>query len=370
MKYIKIVSIIILSTIILLSSTTAQKTLKGAYSQKFLIGAAINTNISSGRDTASGHVLQQHFNAIVPENCMKSENLQPVGGKYFFHEADQYVDFGERNGFWTTGHCLVWHSQAPDWLFVDENGKEVSREILLARLKKHIITVVSRYKGRIKGWDVVNEAIMEDGSYRKSPLYTIIGQDFIDSAFVWTHQADPAAELYYNDYNMAEQGKRDAVVALVNRLKNNGIRIDAVGMQAHLHLDYPKLSEFEKSIDTFSATGVKVMLTELDISVLPRVKDNVGADVSTNFEYRKELNPYTEGLPADVDSVWTQRYTDLFSILLKNSDAITRVTTWGVTDKDTWLNDWPVRGRTDYSLLFDRNYQAKPVVEKLINLTK
>jgi endo-1,4-beta-xylanase len=355
---------------LLASCTTVQETLKDAYQQKFLIGAAINTKISNGRDTASVRVLRKHFNAVVPENCMKSMFMQPAEGWFFFDEADRYVAFGEKNNFWITGHCLVWHSQAPNWLFVDENGAEVSREVLSARLKNHIITVVSRYKGRIKGWDVVNEAIMEDGSYRKSPLYNIIGQDFIDSAFVWAHQADPAAELYYNDYNMAEKGKCDAVVKLIKRLKENGIRIDAVGMQGHLHLDYPALSEFEKSIEAFAAEGVKVMITELDISVLPRAKANVGADVSLNFEYQKELNPYTEGLPADVDNVWTQRYVDLFSILLKHSDAISRVTLWGVTDGDTWLNNWPVHGRTDYPLLFDRNYQAKPAVKKLINHTK
>ncbi|MDR0700203.1 MAG: endo-1,4-beta-xylanase [Tannerella sp.] len=370
MTLIKIASNLILSTIVLLSCTTGQETLKGAYGQKFLIGAAINVNISSGRNTASARVLRQHFNAVVPENCLKSMYLQPEEGTFAFREADRYVDFGEANNLWITGHCLVWHSQAPRWLFVDENGAEVSRDVLLARLRNHITAVVSRYKGRIKGWDVVNEAIMEDGSYRQSPLYNIIGPDFIDSAFVWAHRADPAAELYYNDYNMAEKGKRDAVVALINRLKSNGIRIDAIGMQAHLHLDYPLLSELEKSIEAFAATGLKVMITELDISVLPRARENVGADVATNFEYLKELNPYAEGLPADVDSAWTQRYADMFSLLLKHSDAITRVTTWGITDGDSWLNDWPVRGRADYPLLFDRNYQAKPVVEKLIHLTK
>jgi len=357
---------------LLLASCTAERktTLRSAYEGKFLIGAAVNTNISDGRDTASVRLLNRQFNAIVPENCMKSMYLQPAEGTFFFDEADRYVAFGEQNNLWITGHCLVWHSQAPRWLFADSLGNEAGRELLLARLKSHITTVVSRYKGRIRGWDVVNEAIMEDGSWRNSPLCRIIGQDFIDSAFVWAHQADPAAELYYNDYNMADEGKRNTVVRLIRHLKENGIRIDAVGMQGHLHLDYPAFTEFEKSIEAFAAEGVNVMITELDISALPRAKANVGADVSQNFDYQKELNPFTDGLAEEVETAWNNRYTDLFELLLRHSDVITRVTTWGVTDNDTWLNDWPIPGRTDYPLLFDRRYQAKPVVEKLIQMAQ
>ena len=353
--------------LILVSFTTNQKTLKDAYKQKFFIGAAVNTNISSGKDTSSVRILKQHFNSIVAENCMKSMHIQPKEGYFFFDDADKFVTFGEENNFWIVGHCLVWHSQAPRWFFFDEQRNEVSREVLLARLKNHITTVVSRYKGKVHGWDVVNEAIMEDGSWRNSPFYRIIGPDFVDSAFVWAHQADPDTELYYNDYNMANEGKRNTVVKLVKRLKDNGIRIDAVGMQGHLHLDYPAFSEFEKSIEAFANTGAKVMITELDISVLPRAKANVGADVSLNFEYQQKLNPFTEGLTNEVESALTNRYIDFFALLLRHSDVISRVTTWGVTDNDTWLNNWPIRGRKDYPLLFDRNYQAKPVVNKIID---
>jgi alpha-N-arabinofuranosidase len=363
--------LLLLLPLFLLAGREAQSrpaTLKSALKEKFHIGTALSVPQFTGKDTLSEQVARENFSAIVPENCMKSMYLQPSEGRFFFGEADRFVAWGEANGMWITGHCLVWHSQAPGWLFAGSRGKEASREELLARLKTHITTVVSRYKGRIRGWDVVNEAIMEDGSLRNSPLYRIIGQDFIDSAFVWAHRADPAAELYYNDYNMAEEGKRNAVVELVRRLKKHGIRIDAVGMQGHLHLDYPGLAEFEKSVEAFAAEGVQVMVTELDISVLPRAKANAGADVSLNFQYQQELNPFAQGLTGEAYSAWENRCTELFALLLRHSDAISRVTAWGVTDKDSWLNDWPVRGRTDYPLLFGRDYQPKPVVEKIIRM--
>jgi endo-1,4-beta-xylanase len=299
---------------------------------------------------------------------MKSMYLQPNEGEFYFEDADRFVKFGEDNNMFVTGHCLIWHSQAPAWLFIDKNNAEVSRDTLLARMKNHITTVVSRYKGRIKGWDVVNEAILDDGSWRQSPFYRIIGADFIDSTFVWANAADPDAELYYNDYAMAHEGKRNAVVALVESLKEKGIRIDGVGMQGHCGMTHPDFSEEEKSIVAFSEAGVKVMITELDMSILPLPKPNESADVALNFDYRKETNPYSDGVPADVDSIWTSRYVELFKIFLKHSEKISRVTTWGTSDANSWLNNWPIQGRTDYPLLFDRNYQPKPVVKKIIQL--
>ena len=237
---------------------------------------------------------------------------------------------------------------------------------LKKRMKDHITTIVKRYKGRIKGWDVVNEAIEDNGAYRKTKFYEILGEEYIPLAFQYAHEADPDAELYYNDYSMAQPGRREAVVKMVNDLKKRGIRIDAIGMQGHIGMDYPKISEFEKSMLAFAGTGVKIMITELDLTVIPSPNPNVGAEVTASFEYKKEMNPYPDGLPEEVSKAWTERMNDFFRLFLKHHNLITRVTLWGVADQNSWRNDWPMRGRTDYPLLFDRNYQPKPVVGLII----
>lgn len=350
------------------SSTFAQDkmTLKDALKDKFLIGTALNTRQSSGRDKEGVRVVREQFNAIVAENCMKSQELQPEEGRYNFKLADEFVEFGEKNNLTVTGHTLIWHSQLPKWFCTDKEGKNVSPEVLKKRMKDHITTVVTRYKGRIKGWDVVNEAIEDDGSYRKSKFYEILGEEFIPLAFQYAHEADPNAELYYNDYSMSNPGKRAGVVKMVKELKKRGIRIDAVGMQGHVGMDYPKISEFEKSMLAFAEAGVKVMITELDLTVLPSPKPNIGAEVSASFEYKKEMNPYPDGLPEEVSKAWTKRMNDFFCLFLKHQDIVTRVTLWGVADQDSWKNGWPMPGRTDYPLLFDRNHQPKPVVDLII----
>jgi beta-xylosidase/GH35 family endo-1,4-beta-xylanase len=340
--------------------------LKDALKDKFLIGAALNTGQFSGNDPAAEAIIKKHFSAIVAENCMKSMYLQPREGEFYFEEADRLVKFGMENGIAVTGHCLVWHSQAPRWFFTDENGRDVSREVLIERMKKHITTVVSRYKGKIKGWDVVNEAIMEDGSYRKSKFHAIIGEDFIPLAFQFAHEADPDCELYYNDYNEWYPGKREAIVRLIKTMKERNIRIDAIGMQGHIGMGEPSIAEYEETIRAYTGAGVNVMVTELDLSILPSPKPGVGADIATGFEYRRELNPYTEAVPDSVSDAWNSRMTDFFRLFLKYSDRFSRVTVWGITDESSWKNDFPVRGRTDYPLLFDREYKAKPVVAKII----
>lgn len=340
-------------------------TLKSALGGKFLIGTALNAGHITGSDTAGVRLVKEQFNAIVAENCMKSEELLVEPGKYDFAMADKFVDFGERNGMFVTGHTLIWHSQLPKWFCYDEKGKLVSAETLKARMKEHIQTVVERYKGRIKGWDVVNEAINDDGTWRESPFYQILGEEFIYLAFQYAHEADPGAELYYNDYNEWHAGKRDAIVNLVKSLKEKGLRIDAVGMQGHIGMEYPSLEEYQAAIDAYASAGVKVMITELDMSALPNPQQNIGANIADTEAYMAEMNPYTAGLPDSVAQAWTARMTDFFALFVKNSDNISRVTLWGVTDGDSWKNDFPMRGRTDYPLLFDRNYQPKPVVREL-----
>ncbi|MDR3365884.1 MAG: endo-1,4-beta-xylanase [Prevotellaceae bacterium] len=340
--------------------------LKDALKNKFYIGTALSVAQFTGADTLSERVARENFSAVAPENCMKSMYLQPREGEFFFDEADRFVAWGEANSMWITGHCLVWHSQAPQWLCVDENGNNVSSEVLAARLKSHITAVASRYRGRIKGWDVVNEAILDDGSWRRSKLYEILGEELIPLAFQYAHEADPNAELYYNDYSMALEAKRNAAVQLVKTLKERGLRIDAVGMQGHIGMDYPAVEEFEKSLLAFAEAGVKVMVTELDLTVLPSPQPDVGAAVEATFGYQKELNPYADGLPDSVATAWTSRMADFFRLFLKHRDKITRVTLWGVCDDDSWRNNWPVPGRTDYALLFDRSGNAKPVVNEII----
>lgn len=337
--------------------------LKNTFGDKFLIGAALNTRQSFEQDKEGVKILKQHFNSIVAENCMKSALIHPKEDQYNFFAADSFVNFGEANNMAIIGHCLIWHSQCPPWFFVNENGETASPELLKQRMKDHITTVVSRYKGRVKGWDVVNEAIVEDGSYRKSKFYEILGEEFIPLAFQYAHDADPNAELYYNDYGMNVPGRRDAVIKLIKSLKQKGLRIDAVGMQGHMGMDYPTIEEFEKSMIAFAEAGVKVMITEWDMSALPTV--NRTANISDTVDFQKELNPYTNGLPDSVSEAWNKRMKSFFELFLKHSDIITRVTVWGVCDGDSWKNNFPVRGRTDYPLLFDRNHQIKPFLKEL-----
>lgn len=372
MKHLKLFPQIALTALILVISLSVfssdkGKGMKDLFQGKFYIGTAMNTGQIVGRDTASIRIINQHFNSITAENCMKCGPIEPEEGKFNFKLPDQFVEFGIQNQMFIVGHCLVWHSQTPKWFFVDEKGNDVSREVLINRIKNHIQTVVGRYKGKVKGWDVVNEAILDDGSWRQSKLYTIIGPDFVKLAFQFAHEADPDAELYYNDYSMALPGRREGVVKMVKELQKEGVRISGIGMQGHCSLDFPKIEEFEKSLLAFASLGVKVMITEMDISALPSPKDSRGADVDSRVEYKSELNPYTKGLPEEVEKAHAKRYQEFFDLFLKHHDKISRVTLWGVQDGQSWKNNFPVPGRTDYPLLFDRNYQSKSFLSSLLS---
>lgn len=346
--------------------------LKDVYEGKFLIGTALNQWQVEGTDTLCVQVVKEHFNAIVAENCMKNGPMHPTENEYNFKDADAFVKFGVDNGLTITGHCLIWHSQLAPWFCYDADHNLVPADTLKKRMKEHITTVVSRYKDQIIGWDVVNEAIEDDGSWRNSPLYQILGEEFIALAFQYAHEADPDAELYYNDYNMFMEGKRNTVVKMINDFKARGIKIDAVGMQAHIGMDYPEISEFEKSIQAFSDAGVKVMITELDLSALPTFKRTANVGDAMSFREMMEkglpehLNPYKDGIPDSASVAWNSRMMDFFNLFDKYSDAITRVTAWGVNDAQSWKNGFPIPGRTDYPLLFDRQYQPKPFVKELI----
>lgn len=339
--------------------------LKDAVNGKFTMGVAMNEKQITGADTAAVRIIKQHFNSIVAENCMKSSVIHPEEERYDFTQADQLVQFGEDNGMEIIGHCLIWHTQLAPWFCVDENGNNVTPEVLKKRMKDHITTVMTHYKGRVHGWDVVNEAFLEDGSYRNTKFYEILGEDYIPLAFEYAHQADPDAELYYNDYGMNVEGRRNAVVQLVRELKKKGLCISGVGMQGHMGMDYPKLADFEKSIEAFGAEGVNVMITEWDMSALSTVKQS--ANVADTVAYQQALNPYPESLPDSVSKIWNERMKAFFELFEKHADVISRVTVWGVADEDSWKNNFPVSGRRDYPLLFDRNYQPKPFVKEILD---
>lgn len=362
--------IVILALGALLASTSFAQdiSLKESLGKHFLIGVAIDTRIPAGQDPQAEALVKAQYNQVVPENCMKSEEIHPEIDRWHWTESDQLVDWAQQNNMALIGHCLVWHSQAPKWLFVDNDGKPCSREVLIGRLYNHIMTVVTRYKGKIKGWDVVNEAFEDDGSYRKSPLYNIIGPEFIELAFQFAHEADPNVELYYNDYSMAKPGKREAVCKMVRNLKAKGIRIDAVGMQSHNGYNYPDYAEYEKTIESLAGEGVKVMLTEIDMNMLPNPEGFGGADISQNFELQKKYNPYVKGLDKKAQKLFNQRYLDLFKIIERHKTDISRVTFWCVDDNHTWLNDWPIKGRTNYPALFDRQGKMKEAVKDIVKL--
>ena len=362
--------------LLLASAAFAQKgnkaevlpSLQSTLGKHFLIGVAVDMRLPAGQDPAAEAIVKEQFNQVVAENCMKGEENHPEVNRFDFTDGDKLVDWAERNGKTVIGHCLVWHSQPPKWMFTDANGKTVSREVLIGRMYNHIMTVVTHYKGKIKGWDVVNEAFEDDGSYRKSPYYNIIGPEFIELAFQFAHEADPNVELYYNDYSTSKPGKREAICKLVRSLKSKGLRIDAVGMQSHNGYNYPDYAEYEKSIEAFAAEGVKVMMTELDVNMLPNPEGFGGAEVSQNFELQAKYNPYVKGLDKKAQKLFNQRYLDLFKIIERHKNVISRVTFWGVNDGHTWLNDWPIKGRTNYPTLIDRNNQLKPVVKEIEKL--
>ncbi len=344
----------------------AQTTLKAGYRDDFRIGAALSQAIYTGGDAALAALVEAQFNSITPENDLKWEHIHPTPQGFNFGPADRYVEFGEQNHMFIIGHCLVWHSQTPRWVFEDEKGQPVSREELLRRMHDHIYAVVGRYKGRIDGWDVVNEALNEDGTLRRSQWQRIIGDDYIAKAFEYAHEADPKAELYYNDYSLVNEAKRKGGLELIRKLLADGVPVTAVGLQGHYHMDWPDAEAVDATIAAFHALGVKVNITELDIDVLPRVRRGNSADVSARAENAANSNPYTAGLPAAQQQALADRYAALFRVFLRHRDAITRVTFWGVTDKGSWLNNFPAAGRTNYPLLFDREGKPKPAFDAVI----
>jgi endo-1,4-beta-xylanase len=348
----------------------ATPALKDVFRDDFRVGVAIGPSTFAGRNPKAQALVLQHFDAVSPENVLKWESVHPRADGYNFGPADAYVDFGAQHGMFVVGHTLVWHKQTPAWVFEDGAGKPASRELLLQRMHDHIAAVVGRYKGRIQGWDVVNEAIADDGSLRQTKWLEIIGPDFIEKAFQFAHEADPDAQLYYNDFNAWKPAKRDGIARLVQQLRAKGIPVQAVGMQGHYGIDYPSTALVDSAIVRYAALGVKVNFTELDIDVLPNPTGRQGSDIGERFAPVAGYDPYTAGLPAAMQNRLAQRYADIFGVFLRHADVIDRVTFWGVADGDSWLNGWPMGRRTSYPLLFDRDYQPKPAFQAVVELKR
>lgn len=370
MEYIKLTKgfALALTGIILASCSSGQKltgknnnipSLKEVFKKDFLIGTALNSPQIEEKDPTADALIKQQFDAATPENIMKAEVIHPQWDIYNWTLADKLVEYGKKNNIAINAHTLIWHSQMP--AFARRISDADSFKIFFTN---HINTVASRYNGKVLSWDVVNEALNEDGTMRRSPFTKFLGDDFVTEAFRLAQKAAPNTELYYNDYNNEQPQKRAGCIRIIKKIQEAGVRIDGVGIQGHWHLGKVPFKEIEESIQQYSALGIKVMFTELDIEVLPR--NFSGADVSQRMENNPTLNPYVNGLPDSVQQQLATDYENLFKLFLKYKDKIGRVTFWGVNDGQSWLNGWPVRGRTNYPLLFDRNYQPKPAFYKVI----
>ncbi len=343
--------------------------LKDVFKGSFLVGAALNPAQFTETNARDAALIKAQFNSITPENLLKWGLVHPQPGNYSFELSDRYVAFGETNHMFIVGHNLVWHNQTPAWVFQDDKGNPVDRETLLKRLREHIYAVVGRYKGRINGWDVVNEALAEDGTLRQTPWQKIVGEDYLAKAFQFAHEADPQAELYYNDYNLENEAKRQGALELLRKLQAQGVPIAGVGIQGHYHMDSPNNEQVDAAISAFSKLDLKVMITELDVDVLPLALQYMGADVTVSAELQPKLNPYPAGLPDAVQQALAQRYAGLFGVFRKHRGELVRVTFWGVTDGGSWLNNWPVKGRTNYPLLFDRSGKPKPAFDAVMRVS-
>ncbi len=345
------------------ASPKKNNSLRNTYKDAFYIGTALNRFQIDEKDSTMAAIVGREFSSITAENIMKSMQIHPTRDSFNYEYADKFVALGEKYNMFIHGHTLVWHSQLSPWIRNITDSTEMAET-----LKSHIQAIVGRYKGRINSWDVVNEALNEDGTLRKSVFLNTMGKEYLTLAFKWASEVDPKADLYYNDYNMTNVEKRNGAIKMVKHIKDQGIKVDGIGMQGHWHLNRPSLEEIEQSILDYAAIGVKVSITELDISVLPNPQDLVGAEISQNFENSEALNPYTKGLPDSIQVKLANRYKDIFKIFLKHKDKISRVTFWGVSDGQSWLNGFPVRGRTNYPLLFDRDLKPKAAYDSIIAL--
>lgn len=345
------------------TASNGTPSLKELYKKDFGIGTALNSDQIEEKDAKADQLIKQQFNMATPENVMKAEVIHPQWDTYNFDMADKMVAYCQKNNIKVNAHTLIWHSQMPAFA-----RRIQSVDSFKTFFTNHIKTVASRYDGKVFSWDVVNEALNEDGTMRRSVFLNKLGDDFVTDAFRLAQEAAPNTQLYYNDYNNEQPAKRAGCIALIKKIQAAGVRIDGVGIQGHWHLGKIPLKEIEESIEAYGALGLKVMFTELDIEVLQR--NFSGADVGQTMQNNPSLNPYVNGLPDSVQQQLANDYEALFQLFLKHKDKISRVTFWGVNDGKSWLNGWPIRGRTNYPLLFDRNFQPKAAFYKVAALKK
>ncbi|MBQ0061839.1 MAG: endo-1,4-beta-xylanase [Bacteroidales bacterium] len=366
----------------------AQTTLRDAYRDYWRTSVSVNqwevaaadnnsnvhdvTGMVSADQTSNFSIITRNFDWVVPENCMKCEVIHPQEGVYDFTLADQLVNKALASGVKVMGHCLIWHSQCAPWFHFDKDGKLVSKEELKKRMKEHITTIVSHFKGRVSAWDVCNECFEDDGTPRKSLFYQILGTDYIPLAFQYAHEADPNVELYYNDYSMNKATKVEGVVNFFRPLIAAGLPITAIGMQGHMILEDGKdlLPQYDHSIQTIASLGIPTFFSELDLTVLPNPYGFSGANVSDRFAYRPEMDPFKDGLTKEKEAEIETYWIDFFKLMLKHKDSILRLGFWCFNDANSWRNDFPIKGRTDYATLFDRQNKPKPFVQKLIELVQ
>lgn len=350
-----------------LAAALSSTGLKNLYRDDFLIGTALNARTFEQQDSRLLDLISREFNAVTAENAMKWAVIRPDMDRWEWSISDQMVDFANKHQMHMVGHTLVWHSQVPDHVFQNKRGKPLNRKALLEVMEQHIRILVGRYKGRIGTWDVVNEAIEDDGSWRQTHWFKQIGKDYLDHAFRIAHKVDPEAHLIYNDYNTFMPAKRDAIVAMAKALKSRGVPIHGLGMQGHVGIGRPDLADVEASIEAFAAAGFRVHVTELDVDVLPSVWE-MSAEIANRFEYKPEMDHYINGFPSEMEEKLAERYETLFKIFLKYRDSIDRITFWGTSDDASWLNGFPIRGRTNHPLLFNRQQQPKPAYHRIAAL--
>jgi endo-1,4-beta-xylanase len=342
--------LVILGTIDAEGQSGGSKGLKDYYADYFPIGVAVTP--AQLRDPAQQALILQQFNSLTPENAMKMGLIHPEEDRYYWPDADAIVDFAQLHHLKVRGHNLCWYMQTPHWLFYDKDGKLVTKEVLLERLKQHIYTVVGRYKGKIYAWDVVNEAVADedDRLLRNSLWYQICGEDFIFKAFQYAHEADPNAVLFYNEYGTENPKKRDRVYQLLKKMVAAGIPINAIGLQAHWSVTDPTAGHLEAAIQLYSSLGLKVQITELDISVYP----NQNKTDTTGFTPQRQQQQAAQ-------------YARVFDVFRAHRSVITGVTFWNLSDRHTWLDNFPVPGRKNYPLLFDQNLQPKKAYWGVVN---
>lgn len=342
-----------------LAQPAQNKGLKDYYKNYFPIGVAVTAR--DLKDPAQAALILRQFNSLTPENAMKMGPIHPQENRYNWRDADSIVAFAQAHGLKVRGHNLCWHEQTPYWLFKDSAGNRVTKDVLLKRLKDHITTVVNRYRGKIYAWDVVNEAIDDDSTkfLRNSLWYQICGEDFIVKAFEYAHEADPKAVLFYNDYNTERPEKRERVYRLLKRLVDAKVPINAVGIQAHWSVYEPSEKDLEATIKKFSSLGLKVQVTELDISIYPWEKNRRAMRPGESAAYTPEL-----------EQKQTDKYAEVFKIFRKYRNVMTGVTFWNISDKHTWLDGYPVPGRKNYPLLFDQNLEPKKAYWKVVDFKK